>query len=121
MRVKNISSTSVEKLRNALLIAWSIESSTLWKQHNPAAGQCGVTTLVANDFLGGDIVKTRFRDIWHFYNIIEGDRMDFTKSQFSAPLEYSNIASNRDEAFSDTNASQYAYLKSAVQNCLDKE
>jgi len=121
MRMKNISSPSVEKLRNALLISWGIESSTLWKQHNPAAGQCGVTTLVVNDFLGGEIVKTRFGDVWHFYNIIEGALMDFTESQFVAPLEYTNTASNRDEAFSDTNASQYAYLKSTVQNCLDKE
>jgi len=105
-------------IQHALENSWSLQSSTLWQKDNPALGHCGVSTLVAQDFLGGEILKTRFRDIWHFYNRIEGTSVDFTSSQFTSPLVYDDILSNRNEAFTDTNSSQYDHLKSAVENCL---
>ncbi|MEM7743234.1 MAG: hypothetical protein AAF409_05935 [Pseudomonadota bacterium] len=103
----------------ALRAAWSDRSSTLWSRENPAAGQCGVSALVAHDHLGGDILKTRCRDLWHFYNRIDGRRIDFTDSQFDAPITYEDAISNREEAFGDTNAQQYASLRSAVAEFFD--
>lgn len=104
-----------EKLRAALFSAWSAKSSTLWKAKNPALGQCGVTALVVQDILGGDILKTPYREIWHFYNLIDGQVIDFTESQFESELEYQNVASDRAEAFVDTNQTQYDYLKTSVR------
>ncbi|MEM8664456.1 MAG: hypothetical protein AAGF49_10085 [Pseudomonadota bacterium] len=103
-----------DRFRKALETSWSLASSTLWRADNPAAGQCGVSALVAQDHLGGDILKTRYGSIWHFYNRIDGERVDFTKAQFDAPITYDDIPSNRDEAFADTNAEQYAVLGGAV-------
>jgi len=71
--------------------------------------------LVANDLFGGDIVKTRYGHIWHYYNAFGGVRCDFTDSQFADPVDYSDTASTREEAFKDTNAAQYSHLKSALQ------
>lgn len=102
----------------ALLSAWSLQSSTLWTTENPAAGHCGVTALVANDLFGGDIYKTRYGDVWHFYNVIDGHRHDFTKSQFAKPLSYSGVESDCEEAFGDTNAEQCAHLKEMVCRLL---
>lgn len=62
--------------------SWSIETGRQWRIDNPAAGQCGVTSLVVNDELGGDILKTDVNGAWHFYNSIDGKRVDFTMSQF---------------------------------------
>lgn len=110
--------TSRPDFRRALEAAWSAQSSSLWTAENPAAGQCGVSALVAQDILGGDILKTRFGEIWHFYNRIGGERVDFTESQFHAPIAYDDLPANRDEAFGDTNAEQYGYLSAAVRGAL---
>lgn len=87
---------------------------------NPAKGQCGVTALVVNDILGGGIYKTWLDEGWHFYNILDGERKDFTQEQFPCNLEYQDVRSNREEAFQDTNDIQYSYLKSLVYENLRK-
>lgn len=105
-------------LKQALLSSWSIQSSSKWSMDNPARGQCGVTSLVVNDILGGKILKTKVHGNWHFYNLISGERVDFTASQFTKPIVYKDIKSNREEAFADTNESQYNYLKQNVFKLL---
>ena len=57
-------------------------------------------------------------DGWHFYNMIYGERMDFTASQFTEAIKYMDIPSNRKEAFGDTNEKQFNYLKQNVLNNL---
>jgi hypothetical protein len=103
-----------DHLLEILFECWSEQSSTKYTPENPARGQCGVTALVVNDLLGGEILKTPLPEGWHFYNRIDGKRFDFTASQFSNPIIYTDIPSNREEAFADTNAEQYRYLKEAV-------
>ena len=114
----------LERVTKALEISWSLKSSTKWKKTNPALGQCGVTALVAQDYLGGEIIKTWVEKpggiaLWHYYNLVENQSIDFTISQFDEAIDYDNIPSSREEAFSDTNITQYAHLKSAVQTELD--
>ena len=111
-----MSTDDLARFRKALEASWSLDSSTLWTEDKPAAGQCGVSALVAHDHFGGEILKTRFGAIWHFYNRIDGVRVDFTASQFDAPLDYADEPSNREEAFADTNGAQYGYLKTAVRS-----
>ncbi len=105
---------------NALRQAWSAQSSSKWRIGNPAKGQCGVTSLVVQDILGGEIRKTRLDEGWHFYNVINGERMDFTEEQFSSKIDYQDIDSNRAEAYLDTNRAQYSYLKSQVNRHLER-
>uniref|UniRef100_UPI0020C0493E YunG family protein n=1 Tax=Lysinibacillus sp. D4B1_S16 TaxID=2941231 RepID=UPI0020C0493E len=75
---------------------------------NPAKGQCGVTSLVVRDIIGGEIRKTRLDEGWHFYNVINGERIDFTEEQFSSKIDYQDIESNRAKAYQDTNNAQYS-------------
>jgi hypothetical protein len=91
--------------------AWSMETSRHWSADNPAAGQCGVTALVVQDKFGGDILKTGVNGAWHFYNRIDGRRVDFTMSQFDSPILYDDLPSSRDEALADCSPQQYALLK----------
>lgn len=118
MIVTMMKSINTAKLIKALESSWSLESSSKWTKENPASGHCGVTALVVQDYLGGKILKTKWGKIWHFYNLIDGKPVDFTKSQFDSPLSYENHTSNREEAFDDTNAQQYNYLKKAVAKHL---
>lgn len=109
----------ISDFEKALHTSWSLASSSKWTPDNPAAGQCGVTALVAHDLMGVDILKTQLDDgSWHFYNGINGARHDFTDSQFTKPLTYQDLPSNRDEAFGDTNAQQYEYLGTSVRQAL---
>lgn len=105
-------------LLRALKKSWSIQSSSKWTLDNPAKGQCGVTALVVNDILGGKIYKTWLDEGWHFYNILNEERKDFSQEQFPYNLEYQDVQSNREEAFQDTNDIQYSYLKSRVYENL---
>lgn len=101
-------------LEQYLLKCWSIETSSKWTTDNPYRGQCGVTALVINDLFGGDIFKTDVEGQWHFYNLIDGKRFDFTSKQFNFKINYQDIESSRDEAFADTNEYQYSTLKNAM-------
>src|SRR5262245_56749436 len=94
--------------------AWSIETSSSWRPDDPASGQCSVTALVVHDRHGGDILKTDVNGAWHFYNRIDGKRVDFTMSQFDSPIGYDDLPSSRDEAFGDCSRQQYEVLKSRV-------
>lgn len=109
------------ELEKALFQAWSLESSSKWTVNNPAAGQCGVTALVVQDRLGGDILRTWLDSGWHYYNRIGEDIIDFTRSQFLILPQYQNVHSNREKAFSDTNAEQYAALSRRLKEFLNEE
>ncbi|HEX3075579.1 MAG TPA: hypothetical protein VHQ24_01785 [Lachnospiraceae bacterium] len=100
---------------------WSIYSSSKWSLNNPAKGHCGVTALIVNDYFGGDILKTKTPDGWHFYNRIDETAFDFTGSQFEEKPVYLDILSTREEAFSDTNTEQYSYLKERIQKYMMKK
>ncbi|UQZ32725.1 hypothetical protein C2I18_03625 [Paenibacillus sp. PK3_47] len=105
---------AVEEVMEALFKSWSLETSSKWSENNPAKGQCGVTALLVNDLLGGEICKTKLPDGWHFYNIINGQRYDFTASQFKGDIVYMDVPSDRAEAYEDTNENQYSHLKQSM-------
>jgi hypothetical protein len=98
--------------------SWSVETGRHWKTDNPAAGQCGVTALVVNDEFGGSILKTDVNGAWHFYNMIDGKRLDFTVSQFTSPILYEDVPSDRAEALLDCSQEQYDLLRSRVEPAL---
>ncbi|WP_205910274.1 hypothetical protein [Rhizobium sp. FKY42] len=108
--------TSVDDLAAALVQAWSRETSSLWSPENPARGQCGVTALLAQELLGGAIVKTHTAVGPHFYNCIDGQRVDLTASQFDQLPTYQDLPSSREEAESDCTAEQLSALRRAF--CL---
>ncbi|MEM7499313.1 MAG: hypothetical protein AAF371_15140 [Pseudomonadota bacterium] len=108
----------IDAVLSALRQSWSLASSTKWRPENPALGHCGVSALVAHDHLGGEILKTRNGDLWHFYNRIDGRRIDFTAEQFETAVAYDDISADRAEAFADTNAAQYDHLRKAVDELL---
>lgn len=75
---------------------------------------------MVQDTLGGEIQKTQLAEGWHYYNVIDHTRYDFTEAQFSESINYDDIPSNREEAFMDTNLNQYNYLKRSVELQLSK-
>ncbi|MCX6253873.1 MAG: hypothetical protein NTV31_05280 [Bacteroidia bacterium] len=49
-------------------------------QDIPTDGQDSVILLLIHDIFGGEILKTHEKKGWHFYNRINGERIDFTRA-----------------------------------------
>ncbi len=114
-----------ERVREALEQAWSLETAKQWSPENPANGQCNVTAAVIHDLYGGEILRTRYPTVWHYYNRIDGQRLDLTDSQFfrpgarfHAPERYDDELTDRDAAMDGTQLSEYDSLKQALLRLL---
>ena len=94
---------------------WSAATGGQWQAANPARGQCNVTALLVADIFGGDILKTPLPAGDHFYNRIEGRRVDLTDSQFDSPIAYLDLPTDRHEALAGTTAARYAALSVAYR------
>ncbi|MBB5937293.1 YunG family protein [Streptomyces zagrosensis] len=68
------------------------ESRATWTPDNPARDQCGVTAMVLNDLLGGDLIRGKVhvdgkQTDFHWWNRLGmGVDIDLTREQF-APEE----------------------------------
>lgn len=92
-----------------------------WTKENPTYGHCAVVSLLLNDYCGGDIVKIKVNGESHYFNIIDGEIIDFTLEQFGAIAE--NIEhsiyerSSREYLLSNENtANRYKMLKKKFEN-----
>jgi len=93
--------------------SWSLATARQWTETNPAAGQCNVTALLVHELFGGELLTTRLPEGDHFYNRIDGQRYDFTESQFSQPICYADIPTTRSAAERGATSSELAALKAA--------
>ncbi|MEU0280818.1 hypothetical protein [Streptomyces sp. NPDC006195] len=80
-------------IEQAVRSSWSAETCTpefrsRWKNDNPARDQCGVTALVLNDLLGGELIRGEVhvnaeRVDYHWWNRLGmGIEIDLTREQF---------------------------------------
>lgn len=76
--------------------AWSAETSVDpggWSPTNPAYGQCAVTSLVVQDLLGGELIRSRVGGVSHYFNQLpDGRIVDLTREQFSSDAELTDVA-----------------------------
>jgi hypothetical protein len=119
----------VEQLLTALEHSWDATSSYFseWSKDNPARGQCAVTSLVAQDYLGGDIVRfiVEFngKQEKHYVNLVNDELIDLTMSQFPdnaifkpSVLNVKPFDSVREKLLSNKDtATRYNHLKSEVE------
>jgi hypothetical protein len=121
----------IDKIKAALRKSGSNDTCQIFEEKYPYYGQCAQTSIVIHEIFGGDILKTSG---WpkpggngngrHFYNRIDGVRLDFTAEQFSeipdytCDLEYQNIVSSVSEAETETSQCQIKALRSALNKAL---
>ena len=65
----------------ALNRAWRFEKSPELTPDKTAINKSSVISQLIFDIFGGEILKTHKRRGWHFYNRINGERIDFTKPE----------------------------------------
>lgn len=122
---------TLSRLEAALQLSWSKETSyspNIWTPSNPAFGQCAVTALITNDYLGGEIVWAEAlqpdgQKISHYFNLIDGKEIDLTRSQFPADTQIPHgvkkskeFASTRECILSNDNTKKrYELLKERMK------
>ncbi|TDT15433.1 hypothetical protein BDK89_1003 [Ilumatobacter fluminis] len=86
----SVSESTLDRVVAAIVASWSNESSASpddWSLGNPAKGQCEVSSFVAWELLGGELVLghvyagTDFQE-YHYWNRIDGADLDLTRRQF---------------------------------------
>lgn len=103
------------EILSALFDSWSPQSAIQWRSDNPALGQCNATSMLIEELFGGRILKTRYREGFHFYNETDGRRYDFTASQFASRVEYDDIWSSRQEAARSIGSNELEALRKAFR------
>jgi hypothetical protein len=81
-------------LESAIRASWSIETCDPvdvpnWTPANPARGQCGVTSLLVHDLVGGQLLGAEVsfpdgtRQGFHYWNRLHDLDVDLTREQFT--------------------------------------
>lgn len=93
-----------------------------WSENNKCYGMCAITALIVNDYFNGELGKIRVEDISHYFNIINGEIIDFTAVQFEHQIDYSNYELvNRDSMLQNENTMlRYSVLKNRLEKLLQQ-
>ena len=120
----------LKKLKSALVKSWSKDTcyppmGDDWSRENPALGQCYVTALIVNDYFGGMILEAKFKDgSAHFWNLVDGEEVDLTRSQFDEgeiipePKEFSRQEIDSRKNYDGING-RYLLLKKRINKLCD--
>ena len=84
---------NIENIKKALLECYSKDLcypkvQNNWNDNNKCFGMCAITSLIINDYFGGDICKIHVDGISHYFNLIEDKIIDLTASQFNHEIDY---------------------------------
>ena len=88
-------------VQEAIKRSWALDNNPGWSHAFPVDSLTGETSLLIYNIFGGEILKTREKNGWHFYNRINGERIDFSKSELNKSAEdsqFEDLPSNPDEA-----------------------
>lgn len=126
--------TTLYNLTKALTASWGADTAfnkNDWTSSNPARGQCVVSSLVVQDYIGGELVGYSVEgptiQETHFVNLLpDGSIVDTTKSQYTSAVTMKlkdvtldGFASIREKRLSDNDTRRrYELLKSRVQSHL---
>ncbi len=127
---------SIEELVKALQNSWSGETSfdaTAWNENNPARGQCVVSSLVVQKYLGGDLLRYRvtgdgFKETHYCNVLIDGTVLDTTATQYKEPVTFEVVPVNlkgfdtvREKRLAeDETRSRYEVLLHRVESRLEQ-
>ncbi len=98
-------------VQKALKRSLALDANPGWTLNKPFDGQSGVTSQLIYDIYGGEILKTHKKKGWHFYNRIEGKRVDFARSEigkFSEDNRFEDLPSNPGETYNYFDQEDYS-------------
>jgi len=122
----------LQEFMSILRSCWDVKTSFTpeeWTAANPARGQCLVSSLVVQDYYGGDLKRYRVKgndfEETHYCNILYNGTvlLDTTAAQYTAPvllatsdIELRGYATAREKYLSDHHTrAQYEILRERVK------
>jgi hypothetical protein len=127
---------TLQELSEALQASWGADTaynSEEWSQENKARGQCVVSSLIVQDYLGGDLIryeinKDQLHETHYMNQLFDGTVIDTTASQYTSPvnmkrkpIDTGDFASIRDKRLADKSTeTRYAILKRRVEQQLTR-
>ena len=118
---------NIENIKEILLECYSKDLcypkvQNEWNDNNKYFGMCAITSLIINDYFGGNICKIYVEGISHYYNLIEDKIIDLTSSQFNCDIDYKNyqIVDSK-KILTDDTKRRYNVLKERLVNKLLKQ
>lgn len=114
----------LEELKKVIEVSWSKETcyptlQDTWNNSNPSLGQCAITALIVNDFLGGKIMRTMQDGISHYYNLVNGKVIDLTIDQFEGIIPNYEIGEERTREYLLSSSDTTTRYKILFQNVKD--
>ncbi|RYF28727.1 MAG: hypothetical protein EOO17_04295 [Chloroflexi bacterium] len=126
---------SLQNITRALQKSWNADTAYNpgdWSIENKARGQCVVSSLIVQDYLGGDLIRYEISEQsvheTHYVNKLDdGTIIDTTNSQYITPvnmrlkpIELDRFNSIREKRLSDDSTAQrYLLLKQRVVEYLE--
>lgn len=121
--------TRPERLTAAIAQSWSAETTSMpdeWSPDNPARGQCTPTSLIVQDYLGGDLERlvTSYRGNreTHYRNIVDGQVVDCVRSQYPTDQTFEPAPIDgdiREYVYADNDTrTRYLNLSNRVQKLM---
>jgi hypothetical protein len=68
-------------VQKALNQTWNSVNYSRFRTGETADNQSGIISQLIYDVFGGEILKTHYKKGWHFYNRVDGKRIDFSISE----------------------------------------
>ena len=116
MNIKNIQKVLLECYSKDLCYS---KVQRDWNENNRCFGMCAITSLIINDYFGGDICKIYVDGISHYFNLIENNIVDLTKEQFNREMDYKDYKiMDREKILTDDTKNRYVTLKARLINKL---
>lgn len=125
---------TLQELSEALQASWHADTAYDFKEWNPenkARGQCVVSSLVVQDYFGGELVgyeitEGQFHETHYVNQLPDGTIIDTTASQYTSPVSMrrkpvnvGEFTSVREKRLADTpTAARYGILKHRVAQHL---
>ncbi|OGL24216.1 hypothetical protein A2791_04965 [Candidatus Saccharibacteria bacterium RIFCSPHIGHO2_01_FULL_46_30] len=128
---------TLQILTKAIQDSWSAETAynaNNWSRENKARGQCVVSSLVVQDYFGGDLIRYEIsegalRETHYMNRLDDGTIIDTTNSQYRSPVgmrlkptALGDFTSLREKRLDDkSTADRYTLLKKRVSIHLSGE
>ena len=127
----------IQSLTRAVQASWNAEThyvAITFSAENPSRGQCVISSLVVQDYLGGELVRVAAKGVGidekHYYNMLDdGTTIDTTRQQYNgmnvaltlAPVDLKGkYASTREKLLNDDDTRQrYDILSKRVKEYLE--
>lgn len=90
---------------------------------SPVKDLDSVISMLIQDVFGGEILKTPNRNGWHFYNRINGERIDLSgtkKEKFKDDIKFKDIPATTDETASYFDTTDYSTFFMSFVNVFEE-